>query len=120
MGWLERLGEIEELEDAEFDADLVADLERGRAARGGRLLALLDVGALEHQAVVGGHQLAGGEAGGDLHHGARKIVYGLSPRFQEVQVRGMDRCRHEATRLTLLPEKGPVDCEVTYGIPMPT
>jgi uncharacterized radical SAM superfamily protein len=32
MGWLERVGEIEELEDAEFDAELVAALERGRAA----------------------------------------------------------------------------------------
>ena len=36
MGWLERLHEIAELEDAEFDAALVADLERGRAAAASR------------------------------------------------------------------------------------
>ena len=35
-GWLERIGAVEELEDASLDADLVADLERAGAAWTGR------------------------------------------------------------------------------------
>ena len=38
MTWLESLREIEELEDAPFDAALVAEMERSAAANTGRMV----------------------------------------------------------------------------------